>query len=71
MKYLIEYLWFDPMENRDAHGYAIYGYLDTEEEAIEFCKQGKIYNKEECWSFRSNMPQFRYKKINLLTLSAK
>lgn len=37
--YLISKLWYDPDENRNASGYSPYGYVETEEEAIEICKE--------------------------------
>jgi len=48
-KYLIERLWIDPMENRNADGYEPFGYVDTEEEAKEECSKGRMYNEKDCW----------------------
>lgn len=61
MKYLIEKLWVDPMENHNADGYAPYGYADTEEEAKAFCAKGKTYTNKDCWSlmFGAN-PEYKY-----------
>ncbi len=69
-KYLIESIWMDPMEKRDAHGYKPLAYADTEAEAKDFCAKGRMYTKADCWSIYGEMPQYRYEKIlNVYALS--
>jgi hypothetical protein len=66
-KYLIERLWIDPMENRNADGYEPFGYVDTEEEAKEECSKGRMYNEKDCWSLFADTPQYRYRELKHLT----
>lgn len=67
MKYLIEKLWFDSMENHNTHGYEVLGYLDSESEAKTFCSTGRMFTKKDNWSFfNGDLPEYRYKKLNNL-----
>ena len=68
--FLIEEAWIDPMENRNADGYNIYGFVVDEEEAKRFCEKGGYWTGEDCWSVRyypdGKMSKFRYKKVKKL-----
>ena len=64
--YLIEKLWIDALENRDAWGYDIIGFIINEKEAIEFCKKGKIYTDKEYpypLKYVGDLPEYQYKKL--------
>lgn len=66
--YLIEEGWIDPMENRDATGYTIYGYVESEDEAKKFCESKGYWTHKDCWAIGllnkgEVMPKYRYKKI--------
>ena len=73
MKYLIEELWMEPLENRlfNASGYKPFGYAETEEEAKSFCATGRIFTGDDCWSLdygrkeqvENGWPQFRYSPL--------
>jgi hypothetical protein len=64
MKYLIEKLWIDPMENHRADGYSPFGYTNTKEEAENFCMKGKTFTKEDCWSLMfGSKPEYRYSEL--------
>jgi len=68
MVYLIEKLWIDPMENRDAHGYSPYGYVTSEIEAKIICDGSKTFTGEDCWSLKysGQLKEFRYKELEEL-----
>ena len=51
------------MENRDAHGYNIFGYTLSEERAKDFCDAKGFWTQDDCWSIRGKIPKFRYKKV--------
>ena len=53
------------MENsvHAAYGYAIVGYVDTEEEANEIVKNGLTISSTELWAFQKDMPEYEIKKI--------
>ena len=63
--FLIKKLWLDSMENEynSAKGYNAFGYVTTEDEAIEFCKKGKMYDKKACWALSEDTPQFIYVRL--------
>ncbi len=63
--FLIKQLWLDSMENEynSAKGYDAFGYVNTEDEAIEFCKKGKMYDKKACWALSEDTPQFIYVRL--------
>jgi len=63
MIFIIEKGWIDPMENRDAHGYNIFGYTLSEERAKDFCDAKGFWTQDDCWSIRGKIPKFRYKKV--------
>ena len=66
MIYLIQEIWVDPMENHNAHGYTVIGYVDTKEEAITFCLKGRVYTQKDCWSLFCPAPQYRYEVVGRL-----
>ena len=68
MIYVIEKLWWDPMENHNSHGYEAYGYVETEEEAIEICKEVipftvSPYPLQYIKNEDSNVRLYRYRPI--------
>ena len=65
--YIIEKLWMIPDENRNAHGYESYGITITEEAAEAFCAAGKTFTQKDCWSLYDPMPEYRYKRVPILT----
>lgn len=69
MVYLISRVWIDSMENQTdaAVGYMSIGYVKTEQEAIDFCLQGRKYTREDCWAIHGVMDQFQYKPLTELT----
>jgi len=68
--YLIEKGWIDPLENREATGYEIHSYTESEEEAIKFCEKHGYWTGGDCWeiSFTPNnkMPKYRYREVEPL-----
>ena len=66
--FVIEIAWFDPMENRNAHGYRLHSFVATESEAIDICTNGKKFTPENCWSIEyitnKILPEFRYRTIH-------
>lgn len=65
MKYLIEKIDVDPLENSPslAVWYDIVGYVDSEEQADKICKAGRIFTRDDCWAIYINLPEFKYKPI--------
>lgn len=72
--YLIEELWVDTLENRDAYGYKTIGYVTSEDEAKKICNS-KFINKskypwplETAWEFNNiqEIPCFKYKEVKVL-----
>ena len=63
--WLIEQIWFDSMENEidSAVGYSLFGYVENEEKAKEFCSKGKIYTRKDCWAVGGEVPEYRYKEV--------
>lgn len=47
MIYVIEKLWWDPMENHNSHGYSVHSYVKTEEEAKVICEEAVHYTKSK------------------------
>jgi hypothetical protein len=79
MKYLIEKLWIDPLENlrQNAYGYKPLGYVDTEEEAKAFCATGRLFTGEDCWALdvgpaeevKNAGAQYRYRPLEHIQLA--
>lgn len=68
--FLIERLWIDPMENRDAYGYTPIGVVQTKEEADRICGLELVQKSEYPWPLGSafeikgdSVPRFRAKEI--------
>jgi hypothetical protein len=65
--YLIEVVWYDPMENDDrAAGYGIAGYVPTEDEAKAIVENGREIDPKVCWVFKTwdtPIKEFRYKAV--------
>lgn len=61
--FLIEELWFDPFENRNAHGYSPHGFVRSKGEADCFVAFHGSLPKSACWSFLQDMPKYRYTEI--------
>jgi hypothetical protein len=47
--YLIEKIWIDDLENHNAYGYDVVGFVETEKEAKEIVDQGGRTKKGDCW----------------------
>lgn len=69
MVYLISRVWIDPMENQTdaAVGYMSIGYVKTEQEAIDFCLEGRKFTNKDCWAIRGAKDEFTYKPLKELT----
>lgn len=64
--FLIEEIWIDNLENRDAYGYSSSGFVQTLEQAENMVFSGGKCNKDECWAFsyEKEMPtRYRYKEL--------
>jgi hypothetical protein len=61
--FIIEQGWIDPLENRNAHGYTLFGYALNEQAAKDFCDSKGFWTREDCWSIRGRMAKFRYKEL--------
>lgn len=59
-KYLIHQIWIDPMENNNAYGYDIIGYVNTLEGATFKCNSGRIFTQKDCWAIREDLPEFKF-----------
>lgn len=47
--WLIEALWYDPLENRNAYGWDVIGYVETEAEAEAICTSEYISKSTSPW----------------------
>ena len=69
--YLIEKAWIDPSENREAHGYNLYSFCETEKEAKSFCEKNGHYTEKDCWSIEylpnKKLMKYRYTVIARLS----
>jgi hypothetical protein len=50
--FLIEKLWFDPLENRDAMGFTSIGWVSTKEEADRICGLERIQRSTYPWPLK-------------------
>jgi len=71
--YLIERLWIDTMENRDAYGYKPIGIVIPEEEVVRICTMEHIPKSKYPWPLKyasehegDTVPRFRASKMNNL-----
>jgi len=66
---MIARIWVDSFENQvdSAVGYYSIGYVETEQEAIDFCSKGKKFTDKDCWAIRGIKDQFTYKPLKKLT----
>lgn len=62
--FIISKIWIDPLENRKAYGYDIYGYVLSEEKAIAFCSKGKTYTQKDCWQITDSKPEYIWKRVS-------
>ncbi len=71
--FLIEQGWIDPMENRNADGYNLFAFVETEQEAKDFCESKGFWTNKDCWSIsfmpKKRMQKYRYKKIKHLSIA--
>ena len=72
--YLIERLWIDDLENKNAYGFIPIGYVKTLQEAEYICNLQHIPKKEYPWPLNyahefkgDTVPVFRMKEITDLT----
>lgn len=63
--FLIEKIWFDSMENEvgSAVGYSPFGFVDTEDEAKQFCDKGRICTKKDCWAVWGEQKEYKYSEV--------
>lgn len=70
MKFLIEELHLDPMENLSGNAlvYEIKGYKNKKEDAEKYCEKGKKYTHVDCWAIQEgkSVPQYRLQEIEEL-----
>lgn len=66
--WLISKAWTDSLENNssDAFGYAVIGFVDSEEKAIEIVRNGGPADK--CWANTGKEPMFKFQKISELLI---
>lgn len=71
--YLIEKLWIDVLENRDAYGFETIGYVESIDEARRICSLKYIKKEDYLWPLEyacefkgSTIPVFRYKTLKCL-----
>ena len=69
--YIIKKLWVDPMENRDAYGYDLVGFVDTKEEADKICNSSFIPKSKYPWPLNyanefpgDSVPEYIQQKID-------
>lgn len=57
--YVIQKLWVDPLENRNADGYDAVGAFLTKREAEKWVSENQEYwGKEKCWSLYTPKPLY-------------
>lgn len=65
--FLIEKAWFDPLENRVAHGYEVHSFVNSKVEAEQIVIEGGHFTEKDSWSIGllpgKKLPKFRYKEI--------
>jgi hypothetical protein len=71
--YLIERLWVDPLENRNAYGFKVIGCVSATEEADRICSLEFVKKSDFPWplwranEFKGNeVPRFRANEIKEL-----
>lgn len=71
MIYVIEKIWVDSWENRDAYGYEPVGYVSTETEALKICasefrepKGWPLETEVEKGRLPNPVPVYRYKTLD-------
>lgn len=69
MIYLIEKLWIDPMENHNAHGYSVHGYVTADSDAKRICDNSRMLSEDDCWSLKYSGPLKEYRYVELEELS--
>lgn len=68
MKYLIEKIDINPMENypQRAVWYDVIGYVESEEQAKGICNTGRMFTRKDCWAIYKDLPEFKYTPIQNL-----
>ena len=75
--YLIEKSWIDNLENRNAWGYKIVGFVETLEEAEKIISEGGKHKKGDCWEINMDVrigilkeypAKYKYKKIDRIII---
>ena len=63
--FLIEKIWFNTMENDagSAVGYSPFGFVNTEDEAKQFCDKGRICTQKDCWAIWGEQKEYKYSEI--------
>lgn len=63
--FVIQKAVVDNWENdaRSAYWYEVFSFTETEEEAIDFCSNGGVLTKKDCWAILKSIPKYRYFKL--------
>ena len=63
--YLVEKLWVSPLENRDAHGYAIHTFFTNKRELDRWLeKNQEMWGQDKCWSLMfGEYPLYRIAEV--------
>lgn len=77
--YLIKRLWIDPLENRNAFGYEVIGFVKSKKEANRICNLEQVLRSAHPWPLRGapglkgeSIPRFRAEEIiNLNNMTLK
>lgn len=66
--YLLNKLWVDPLENRDAHGYEVVGVFLRQRQAELWVENNQeMWNKEKCWSLgEKGLPLYKITEVKVL-----
>lgn len=68
MIYIIKQIWVSPLENktREALGYSEIGYVESIDQAEQFCAEGRDYDVNDCWAIQGKLPEYIYVETPLL-----
>lgn len=66
--YVLNKLWVDPLENRDAHGYEVFGaFLKQSQAELWLERNQELWNKDKCWSLgEKGLPLYTLTEVKVL-----
>ena len=66
--FIIERLNLDYLENKveSAKYKTTEGFVETEQEAVEICKNSRVFTQKDCWAVIGEEKELSYRKIKKL-----